>query len=262
MNTEPNKRMSLKEAIARFVPDGAHLSIGGFTINRNPMAAVYEINRQQKRRLHLYAHSNGQGVDELIGAGCVDAIEIAYAGSGRFAPTCIRFRKAVESGCLKVEDYSNYQMTLRFMAGAMGVPFLPTRSSLGSDIVTRWGFSKSQRQAEPLIPDLGEIAVIENRTGLVMLPMRDTAQGTHFHLGEVLMSEARISSDGDEAFGMRRGRDLEAAMAMAIVDACVSLGREVPRCAEFVATEARHLEADDLETLCRVEATRVNMETF
>ena len=153
MNTEPNKLMSLKEAVARFVPDGAHLSIGGFTINRNPMAAVYEIIRQQKRRLHLYAHSNGQGVDELIGAGCVDAIEIAYAGSGRFAPTCIRFRKAVESGCLKVEDYSNYQMTLRFMAGAMGVPFLPTRSSLGSDIVNRWGFSKRQRQADPLIPD-------------------------------------------------------------------------------------------------------------
>ena len=97
-------------------------SIGGFTINRNPMGAVYEIIRQQKRHLHLYAHSNGQWVDELIGAGCVDGIEIAYAGSGRFAPTCIRFRKAVESGRLKVEDYSNYQMTLRFMAGAMGVP--------------------------------------------------------------------------------------------------------------------------------------------
>ncbi len=153
MNTETNKRMSLTEAIARFVPDGAHLSIGGFTINRNPMAAVYEIIRQKKRHLHLYAHSNGQGVDELIGAGCVDRVEVAYAGNGRFAPTCIRFRKAVESGRLQVEDYSNYQMTLRFMAGAMGVPFLPTRSGLGSDITTRWGFSKNQRQADVRIPD-------------------------------------------------------------------------------------------------------------
>ena len=153
MNTEPNKQMSLSEAVSRYVPDGAHISIGGFTINRNPMAAVYEIIRQQKRHLHLYAHSNGQGVDELIGAGCVDGIEIAYAGNGRFAPTCIQFRKAVESGRLQVEDYSNYQMTLRFMAGAMGVPFLPTRSSLGSDIATRWGFSENRRKGDPRIPD-------------------------------------------------------------------------------------------------------------
>lgn len=161
MNTEPNKLMPLAEAVSRFVPDGAHLSIGGFTINRNPMAAVYEIIRQKKRHLHLYAHSNGQGVDELVGAGCVDRIEIAYAGSGRFAPTCIRFRKAVEAGSLQVEDYSNYQMTLRFMAGAMGVPFLPTRSGLGSDIATRWGFPEAMRRDAPRIPDK-KLVVMDN----------------------------------------------------------------------------------------------------
>ena len=161
MNVNSDKLMSLTDAVSRFVPDGAHVSIGGFTINRNPMAAVYEIIRQKKRHLHLYAHSNGQGVDELIGAGCVDRLEIAYAGSGRFASTCIRFRKAVESGQLPVEDYTNYQMTLRFMAGAMGVPFLPTRSSLGSDIVNRWGFSETVRQADPSVPDR-KLVVMDN----------------------------------------------------------------------------------------------------
>ncbi len=161
MNQSADKRMPLKEAVSRFVPDGAHLSIGGFTINRNPMAAVYEIMRQKKRHLHLYAHSNGQGVDELIGAGCVDRLEIAYAGSGRFAPTCIRFRKAVETGQILVEDYTNYQMTLRFMAGAMGVPFLPTRSTLGSDIVNRWGFSETARRDNPRLPDC-KLVVMDN----------------------------------------------------------------------------------------------------
>jgi glutaconate CoA-transferase subunit A len=125
------------------------------------MAAVYEIIRQRKCGLHLYAHSNGQGVDELIGANCVDRLEIAYAGSGRFASTCIRFRKAVETGQLLVEDYTNYQMTLRFMAGAMGVPFLPTRSSLGSDIVNRWGFSETARQADPRVPNR-KLVVMDN----------------------------------------------------------------------------------------------------
>jgi glutaconate CoA-transferase, subunit A len=62
-------------------------------------------------------------VDELIGGGCVARLEIAYAGTGRFAPTCVRFRKAVQSGALAVEDYSNYQMTLRFAAGPWGSPF-------------------------------------------------------------------------------------------------------------------------------------------
>ena len=130
-----SKVKNLKTAIEEAFYDGIHLSIGGFTINRNPMAAVYEIIRCGIKDIHLYAHSNGQGVDELIGAGCVSRLEIAYGGAGRFAPTCIRFRKAVEMGILEVEDYSNYQMTLRFLAGAMGLPFMPTRSALESDIV-------------------------------------------------------------------------------------------------------------------------------
>ena len=156
-----DKIMPLKEAIRRFVRDGSHISIGGFTINRNPMAAVHEIIRQGRRNLHLYAHSNGQGVDELIGDGCIRRLEIAYGGSGRFASTCIRFRKAVEEHSIAVEDYSNYQMSLRFLAGAMGVPFLPTRSGLGTDIIERWGFPPAMRAADDHIPNQ-KMCVIDN----------------------------------------------------------------------------------------------------
>ena len=161
MSNAQTKCSGLQAAIRTYVPDGAHISIGGFTINRNPMAAVYEIIRQRKRNLHLYAHSNGHGADELIGGGCVSELEIAYGGSGRFAPTCIRFRQAVESGRLAVEDYSNYQMTLRFMAGAMGVPFLPTRSGLGTDLVNRWGFGPEQRKSDARLPD-EKLIVMDN----------------------------------------------------------------------------------------------------
>ena len=164
MNTGTDKRMSLSEAVAGLVTTGCHIAIGGFTVNRNPMAAVYEIIRLGVGDLHLYAHSNGQGVDELVGAGCVRRLEIAYAGNGRFAPTCVRFRRAVESGAIAVEDYSNYQMTLRFMAGAMGVPFLPTRSGLGTDIVARWGFSPDERQADDRMPD-DKLRVVDNPFG-------------------------------------------------------------------------------------------------
>jgi glutaconate CoA-transferase, subunit A len=164
MNIATDKVMPLKEAIERYVFDGAHISIGGFTVNRNPMAAVYEIVRQRKRALHVYAHSNGQGVDELIGGGCVERLEIAYAGTGRFAPTCLRFRREVQAGRLQVEDYSNYQMTLRFAAGAMGVPFLPVRSGMGTDIVRHWGFSPAQRQTDDRLPD-AKLTTMDNPFG-------------------------------------------------------------------------------------------------
>ena len=161
MNLKQNKQTDLKTAISTYVKPGCHLSIGGFTINRNPMAAVYEIIRQKIKGLHLYAHSNGQGVDELIGGHCIASLEIAYAGSGKFASTCIRFKKAVQEKQILVEDYSNYQMTLRFLAGAMGIPFLPTRSSLGSDIIRQWGFSSEMRKATPGLPD-DKLKVMDN----------------------------------------------------------------------------------------------------
>jgi len=159
-----NKVVPLKQAIEQYVKPGSHISIGGFTVNRNPMAAVYEIIRQKIKNLHLYAHSNGTGLDELIGAGCISKLEIAYAGNGKAAPTCIRFAKAVQNNDILFEDYSNYMMSLRFMAGAMGVPFLPTLSGLGSDIITQWGFSKTLRKSDPKIVDK-KLAVIDNPFG-------------------------------------------------------------------------------------------------
>jgi len=142
--------MSLGEAVERFVPDGAVVALGGFTINRNPMAFVYEMARRGVRDLHLVAHSNGQALDTLVGCGCVSRIEVAYGGNGRFAPTCVRFRRAVERGEVVVEDYSNYQMALRFLAGALNVPFIPTKSGLHTDLVARQGFDAAYRTAHGL----------------------------------------------------------------------------------------------------------------
>lgn len=116
--------------------------------------------------------------------------------------------------------------------------------------------------AETLIAPLGEIAVLQSRTGLVMLPMRDTAGGTSFHLGEVLVSEAHIRRDGVEGYGMRRGRDLEAAMAMALIDLAITSGIDIARCDAFCKDEAAIQAKADHETLRRIQATRVDMETF
>lgn len=115
--------------------------------------------------------------------------------------------------------------------------------------------------AEDLIPDLGAIDVIRSRSGLVMLPMRDTAQGTTFHLGEVLVSEAHIQSGATPGYGMRQGHDLEAAMAMALVDLALKLGVQDAACTDFIDAEARALNQADKKRLREVAATRVDMET-
>ena len=140
------KVMALDQAIRCYVKDKSHISIGGFTMNRNPMAAVHEIIRQEIKDLHIFAHSNGQGLDELVGAGAISKVEIAYAGNGRFAPTCLCFRRHIIENKIMVEDYTNFQMALRFLSGSMGVPFLPTTSSLGTDIINKWGFDIETRK--------------------------------------------------------------------------------------------------------------------
>lgn len=116
--------------------------------------------------------------------------------------------------------------------------------------------------AEEVLIALGTPEVLANRTGLVMLPMRDTAGGTNFHLGEVLVSEAHIRAQGHEGYGMRRGRDLEAAMAMAVLDLAVACGVAHGPIAAFVTAEAKAQAAEDTTTLRAIEATRVDMETF
>ena len=155
------KLMTASKAIRTYVKPNSCLSIGGFTISRNPMALVHEIIRQRIGGLHLAMHSGSQAMDLLVGADLVELLEIAYGANGRLAPTCIRFRRAVEEGTLSVEDYSNYQMTLRFMAGAMGAPFLPTFSGLGSDIVKQWGFDTEMRKSRPDLPTK-KVTIVDN----------------------------------------------------------------------------------------------------
>lgn len=168
-----NKVMSAADAIKRFVSKGDCISFGGFTVNRNPMALVHEILRQKIGNLHAIMHSGSQVLDLLIGGGYINLVEIAYGANGRFASTCVRFRKAVEQGNIVVEDYTNYQITLRFMAGAMGIPYLPTYSGLGSDIVKKWGFSEDLRNSRPSLPDKKLIVSknpFSNENLLVLVP--------------------------------------------------------------------------------------------
>jgi glutaconate CoA-transferase subunit A len=142
-----NKLIELAEAAA-LVPDGATISFGGFTTQRHPMAFIYELIRLKKHDLYLYGHSPGGDWDILIGAGCVKRVELAYEADEAFNPIGPRWRLAVQRGEIEWEDYSNFAMASRFAAGAMGIPFMPTRSLFGSDVLLKQALSDEQRAAD------------------------------------------------------------------------------------------------------------------
>lgn len=117
--------------------------------------------------------------------------------------------------------------------------------------------------AEDILGALGDVQVLVNRTGLVMLPYTDTAKGTRFHLGEVLVSEScvRIGSRA-EGYAVCMGRDLEQSMAIALIDAALQAQIETVRLEAFIREQQTVQRAADELLLRQVEATRVELETF
>lgn len=116
--------------------------------------------------------------------------------------------------------------------------------------------------AEMLIPELDAIEVLRNRTGLVMLPMRDTAQGALFYVGEALVAEAHVRIAGGEGYAACLGRDLEQALAIALIDAAMTAGIAHERIVAFVSQQQVALAAADAALLAQVAQTKVEMETF
>ena len=129
-----DKVMTLSEAIDRYVTGGCSISQCGL-IMREPVAACHEIIRQGRKNL-TYIGGGAEVPNLLIGSGAVVRVETAYIWIG-VVGAGLNYRRAVEKGIpnkIEVEEYSLSSISLRLMAGAMDVPFLPTRSLLGSDL--------------------------------------------------------------------------------------------------------------------------------
>ncbi len=133
-----DKRITLKEAV-KLIPDGAHLFWGGFGFQRPPMAFAHELVRQKKKNLTLYTCGSEMDIDILSGANVVSRYELAfYAIEGIGLVPNIQRR--IRDGTIQIEDYSNLAMALRFLGGALGVPFMPLKSMLGTDMLTKKRF--------------------------------------------------------------------------------------------------------------------------
>jgi len=123
----------MRSAIAELVPDGCAVALGLQLEQMIPFAAGHEIIRQGKRGLTLIGPISDILFDQLIGAGCVERVIAAWVGNVMMG-SAYNFRRAVESGTVKASNLTNFTVALALAAAAMGVPFLPTRTALGSDL--------------------------------------------------------------------------------------------------------------------------------
>ena len=131
--------MALDAALERFVPDGASVAMGTALEALIPFAAGHQLIRQRRTGLELIGPISDMLFDQLIGAGAVRRVTAAWVGNVS-AGLGHNYRRAAERGIpreLELEEHSNFSVGLGLLAAAMGVPYLPTRTQLGSDLARR-----------------------------------------------------------------------------------------------------------------------------
>lgn len=189
-----DKRITLEEAV-KLVPDGSHLFWGGFGFQRPPMAFAHELVRQKKRNLTIYTCGSEMDIDILSGACVVSRFELAFfaiEGIG-LVPN---IQRRVREGVIEFEDYSNLAMALRFLGGALGVPFMPLKSMLGTDILAKSRFRPNKAEVVDC-PFTGEKVV------LVPSVRPDFS----------IVHAQRVDKEGNVQIDGIRGEDMEGARA-------------------------------------------------
>ena len=128
-----NKLMSVSEAVSRFVKDGDYLASGGFGGVRIASALLHEIVRQGKKNLGLAGHTATHDFQILAAGNCFDRCDAAYVVGLEMRGLSPNSRRYMESGKVKVSEWTNATLAWRYKAAAMGVPFLPVRVMMGTD---------------------------------------------------------------------------------------------------------------------------------
>jgi glutaconate CoA-transferase subunit A len=128
------KVVSLEE-VTSFVRDGDAVGIGGSTMSRTPMGMIWALIRAGRKQLACSRCIVSSDGDLLFGSGTSQHIITSWFSQGILWGVSKVMRHHVESGRARFEEWSHMAMGMRFRAGAMGVPFMPVRSMLGSDVL-------------------------------------------------------------------------------------------------------------------------------
>ncbi|MBI9087397.1 MAG: CoA transferase subunit A [Desulfobacterales bacterium] len=131
-----SKVMTMSDAVSKFVKNGAFLYMGGY-VCRPPFAAIHEIIRQGIGDLTVTRSNAADDFDMLIGVGAVKRFISTFLSLGVYGlGRC--YRRSIEKGIphkIEVEEYTNLSLPMMLQAGAMGMPFVPVRDMVGSDLL-------------------------------------------------------------------------------------------------------------------------------
>ncbi len=129
-----DKLTSLEDVAGR-VRDGDHVALGGCLFSRTPLGLVRALLRRRPRGLTLSRNLMCYEGEWGLVADAVSKVVTSWMGIGLPWGLSRIVREYVESGRVTFEEWSHLGLGLRFKAAAMGVPFLPSLTMLGSDLM-------------------------------------------------------------------------------------------------------------------------------
>lgn len=130
-----DKRMTPKQAVDELIKDGDSICFGGWGSTRKPMAMIREIIRSKKKNLTFMAFG-GLDIDILIGAKKIKKLIFPFMSLEPATNAPLNFRRARKEGTLNVMELSEHLFWQGLKAGAERLPFFPSRSGIGTDVLT------------------------------------------------------------------------------------------------------------------------------
>ncbi|MBW7901738.1 MAG: CoA transferase subunit A [Rhodocyclaceae bacterium] len=209
------KLIPLAEAVRRYARDGQQYASGAaLPVGSDAVVFGRELLRQKRRDLHAIFHCNTQQLNLLAAAGAVTRAECGFSGLEGFG-FANGLRRAVESGTLALEDYSNLAMALRLLGGALNWPFVPATVNVGSDLEYRSGFAPDASPATAKIPRVTD--PFSGREIGAFSPLRPELAAIHVTLADPLGNAIMLGTEWSR-FELSRAAQKVVLVADAIVD--------------------------------------------
>ena len=228
----PPKLLSLAEAVRRHSWDGMQYASGAaLPIGSDAVVFGRELLRQKRKNLHAIFHCNSQQLNLLAAAGAATKAECGFTGLEVFG-FANGLRRAVESGELVLEDYSNLAMPLRLLGGALNWPFVPATVNIGSDLQDRSAFAPSEFPAKSKIATITD--PFSGRQIGAFRPLKPDLAAIHVTLADPLGNSIMLGTVWSR-FELSRAAKRVVIVADAIVDeACIRQFPNLVRIPEIV----------------------------
>ena len=190
-----HKIFSMKEAVSRFIEDGDSIAMGTALEAAIPFAIGHEIIRQGKKDLTLIGPISDMLFDQMIGSGCIRKVVAAWVGNVIMG-VGYNMRRAIEMGIpreIEVEDYTNFAISLGLHAGALGIPFVPTKTLLGTGMMS--GKHPFKEMECPYTKEkLALVPALKPDVAIVQAQRADEEGDTHFWGGSGVTKEAALAA--------------------------------------------------------------------